>query len=671
MFWSSSHLIKVLVFAALLLPGCALTTPRPSAPAWAIHLKPSYTAPAADIAQLKPRLIQELAVGHYEVGQTSPEQLACLALSELDRGNMRDAAVILSLASYRRIEQSFAAYDYALNSALQVARTVTYGRLDESAYKEYVGKETKTIFHARFDDEIERTAASLGEALKAESAQEDVLRVVMGNLHDEYGAMDALKQRAQANEQDEPEQLAHEDLAQAVRVYLEQQVDNYVADPDTRPFARMAVQYLAKVPVRTFRLAALRVVTEPFEGLVLRATARLHRKEPGLVVGELKSERAETRGVAALTLGVLDDLPSLPALETAHAAESDSYTQLSISFALARLGEKEHLRALQKGLHHADAKIVQHALTLVHWLPPDVEATLRDEELVRVMHGRDLSLVGRFLGVLIMRDISTRRALSQDAINTLVQMSRQMGRSPSDLTIFSRAFASIEQLDRKLVLDAIRKERQPVEPWMERFAHVAQKSDLPLLESLRSSSSFEGDKQVLLVKVASSIPGPEAQAQLERWFREDEGLRNAIAVQLVLRSDVDKARLRALAAEVRGPQNMFFALALGDSAMEAPLRGYLENDDATLRYSATLAVKLFGGPQHAELLRPNINYYDDRYYPGDLELRQLTLGALIDLELNRRRPQNRPVSQPEQSAQPVSESARAPLAPTADSTARP
>lgn len=610
------------------LPACLPAT----LPSWAMHVKPPAVDVQARVERLEPKLIAELESGVYVSSHTAPEQIAVLAVHELERGHPWDAAVLLALASMRREEQADAVARQGETLGVAIAQGIARGNLDETKYVEYVKIEADAFRGARFDDELERVAAKVGAPLREETVRDDLIRVAMGNLHNRHGAQQAFAQRMRQLTTPEPERLARPALADAFLGHL-------VNASMREHLHGTALRYLAWVPLRAFHRAALERVRLVIDHDVLRAGMWVHATEPEWVVSALNHHNPATRGHAAAIIGLADDLARLPELERALENESDDFVRPMIHFALVRLGEHEHLAELIVAAQSSTDLVALQALALLEGLPPDLKATVPLSVLIAAARGQRHPVVG-FTAAMVLCDLGSVKPLDGAALSAVLDTAVELERSElpevrvgADMLV--AAIAGLAQLDRHAVLSAVRQDHAPQRAWLARWAKVAQRSDLPLLDRAIARAKLPGEAMAAIT-VLAAIPGVEAQAQLERWFAEHEGLRPLIAVQLVLRGDVDKQRLARLSAEHDDdPSSTIFDLALAQPTVNARLDHYLRSGDPGERHTAALAIKLFGTPAHALGLWLNAGYHSDRIYPADVRLRQIAISALLDLALNR------------------------------------
>ena len=254
----------LLVGVATAVVGCVGVSQNQPIPSWLVHIRPKPINIQAQTATFEQRLIHEFDSGASYTTATSPEQVAALAIHELERGNPWDAAVLLSIASYRRAQQARDIERSGLEKIVDRATFAGYRVTDRTLLAKFVEEEAGVFGSTVFEDELERVAALLGAAPREESIRRDWQRIAMGNVNDAYAAERTLKQRLQLLQEPKPEWLTHPALAYAYLRRLEMD-----CRADGLHFA--AVRQLAEVPLKAFRLAALRNIRAPFDPRVVVA----------------------------------------------------------------------------------------------------------------------------------------------------------------------------------------------------------------------------------------------------------------------------------------------------------------------------------------------------------------------------------------------------------------
>lgn len=648
--------------ATLLLCSIALTLSACAANIRGVyHVPVPKVGPATALATQEQQLIHELqsdALDHRSM--TTPEELAAMARSELAAGRLWDAGVLTAMASHRYYALARAIEETTSDEGFSRARS-QFNALDRNGYNQLVIAEVKLLAELDFGDQGERLSALLGVPLDPSSVREDFVRVALGNIRNRHQAQEVVTQRIEHLQKPPPEQLSHPRLADAWIAYLvrETQRDDYPSWP---------TRALARTPLASAWRAALDSVRSyAFHDVVL-ATTLLYARSPELVTAALRSPRAETRANAAAALGIVEDLGTLPALEAAYEAETSPRVQLSLHYALARLGEPGHLEQLVQAMGSGDAALRGHALLLGQWLRDDLKKRVPEGPYVRAIADTKLEGGLRELCVVMLGNLGALRPVDESTIDALLQASLEGRDGDPFRDVVGDAFAQIEQLDRTSVLAALRVGQPPVRPWLHRLSKIAEPQDLQLVAKLMASSKRDHTgKRQDIVQVAGAIPGAEAQTLLQRWYLQDKQLRPVIAFTLILRDDVDKDQLWELASKAKDVYSLALRMPLGREDLQPVLRTYLSSHNLEDRAFATRVIGLFGTREQAGLLLSSLNYAADRTYPVEVVLRHLAVASLLDVELNARRgqlpaePAAPAATEPEEKMPPLPPPAEAPL----------
>ncbi len=588
---------------------------------------------ATRVATQEPKLIDELqASSHDHRMLTPPEELAEMARAELIAGRLWDAGVLTAMASHRYYALARAVGETTSDEGFNAARSHFFG-LDRNAYNQLVMAEVQLLVDLDYTEQTSRISALLGVPLDPSNVRDDMVRVALGNLRNRHEADAAVTQRVEHLKKPPPEQLHYPRLAQAWIAYLRRE-----AKSDEYP--SWATRALARTPLASSWHAALEEVrTYVFYDVVL-AAALLHARSPKLVILALGSARPETRANAAVTLGILEDLGALPALEAALSAETDPRAQLSLRYALARLGEPKHLESIVQAMASANAAVRGHALVLGQWMRQDIKARIPEGPYVRAITDAQLEPGLREVCVMMLGNLGALRPLAEPTIEALLAAALDGEDGDPFRDVVGDAFAQIEQLDRGRVLAALRAGKPPLRPWLHRLGQVAQPQDLGVLARLMADSDRgHRGKREDIVQAASAIPGEDAQALLERWYAQDKSLRGVIAFTLILRDDVDKDRLWQLAQSVKDVYSLALRMPLGREELEPVLRTYLASKNLEDRAFATRIIGLFGTREQARLLGGTLTFAANDSYPVEVVLRHLAFASLLDVELNARRAQ--------------------------------
>jgi HEAT repeat protein len=581
-------------------------------------------------------VIAELDSGLYQPARdTSPEQVAVLALHELQLDHFWDAAVLLALASYRRREQAWATLVYGQKEGWEIAEARSDGRIERADYDKFLLGELSVLRAATFDQELSRIAVKVGAPIDAQDAGADVMHVITGNAGDIASTWQTIDERFHTLTAPPPERLLHPQLAAAVRKYLQASVKMYRGSNLGLGLAESASGLLARVPLREFRLASLRRAADWFDATIVRAGLLLYKQSPGAITAALQIDRYPSRSHAAVILGLVADPAHLPALQRGWEAERDLITRLSFAYALFALGEKQHASELEDALRSKEPRVVEHAATLVAWTPFEKRSFASETLLAEILAREDATPLTRLVLIVALRDLSKRQPLNESTLSTVLAAAYALRDHPYALDYISPLIADFEQLNRARVLAAIGALQEPLSPWLARFARVVEASDLPQIERWLDDDKYAA-AHAMLVRAAGEIPAEQAQAALEKWLLEYPTLGDTIALTLILRPNADKQRLVRFVARPDLPASaVSLELGFGSAGAAKRLTNFLRSPELQERVSATLAIKLFGSRQHADGLWENIEYKEARYYPNDLSLRQSSLSALINIELNR------------------------------------
>jgi HEAT repeat protein len=639
------------LLGALVMGGCASNIRG------VFHVPVPKIGPATRVATQETKLIHELKASSPDHrALTPPEELAEMARAELIAGRLWDAGVLTAMASHRYYAMARAVSDTTSDEGFSAARSHFFG-LDRNAYNQLVLAEVQLLAELDYTEQTSRISTLLGVPLDPSNVRDDMVRVALGNLRNRHEADAAVTQRVEHLKKPPPEQLHYPQLAHAWIAYLRREAK-------TDEYPSWATRALARTPLASSWHAALEEVrTYVFYDVVL-AAALLHARSPNLVVLALGSQRPETRANAAVALGILEDLGALPALEAALAAETNPRTQLSLRYALARLGEPKHLEHIVQEMGSADAEVRGHALVLGQWMRQDMKTRIPEGPYVRAISDTKLESGLREVCVMMLGNLGAVRPLAEPTIDALLAAALEGEDGDPFRDVVGDAFAQIAQLDRGRVLEALRSAKPPVRPWLHRLGEVAQPQDLAVLARLMAESDrkHQGKRQDI-VQAASAIPGEEAQALLERWYTQDKNLRGVIAFTLILRDDVNKNRLWELAQKTKDVFSLALRMPLGREDLEPVLRTYLASKNLEDRAFATRIIGLFGTREQARLLSGTLTYWANDSYPVEVVLRHLAFASLLDVELNARRAQVS--SEPPAAQEPATPAPPAPTAPEA------
>jgi hypothetical protein len=286
---------------------------------------------------------------------------------------------------------------------------------------------------------------------------------------------------------------------------------------------------------------------------------------------------------------------------------------------------------------------VERAIVLASNLPGDLSVQL-SEALMREIAQRSTSTeTGIVLAVRTLRNMAAVRPLETASVRAMLEVAKEVRNYAPALDSVSRDIADLTQLDRLTVFAALQNSSEPAEAWLERFMRIAEPKDLPFLDEVMGRCQIIARHRAVepqlrrIVRIAGVIKGSQAQALLQDWYVKYPTERRTIALALALRPDLDRGLLEKMFGQTGQDVNgMFYALASAQPNATQQVAAYLSGVEADDKFTATLAVKLFGQPEHTPWLWQNIGYSSAKYYPNDVTLRQLTLSALLHVGLNRR-----------------------------------
>lgn len=612
---------------------------------------------ATRVPSQEAKLIAELqSGGRNHRTMTPPEELAEMARAELTAGRLWDAGVLTVMASHRYYALARSVGETTSDRGFDYARGQFFG-LDRNLYNQLVVAEVQLLVELDYYDQASRVSTVLGVPLDPANVRDDLVRVALGNLRNRHQAESAVTQRVERLQNPPPEQLHHPRLAEAWIAHLQREVES-----DEYP--QWATRALARTPLAAAWHAALGSVRAHVFFDVVLASALLHARSPDLVLAALRSPRPETRSNAAVALGILEDLGSLPALEAALTAETDARARLSLRYALARLGEPDHLEQIVQAMASKDAALRGQALLLGQWMREDLKRRMPEGPYVRAISDASLAKGLREVCVAMIGNLGALRPLAEPTISALLAAALEGQDGDPFRDVVGDAFAEIDQLDRARVLAALRANQPPVRPWLHRLTRVAQPQDVELLARLMAESDRDHlGKREDIVQAAGSVPGPGAQALLQRWYLDDQNLRGVIAFTLILRDDVDKEQLWQLAQQAKDVYSLALRMPLAREDLEPVLRTYLASKNVEDRAFATRVIGLFGTRDQARLLSGTLTYWDNDSYPVEVVLRHLAFASLLDIELNMRRAQSENVVAPPPAQEPPATPAAPPSAP--------
>jgi hypothetical protein len=614
-----SHLVVAAAMTAVI-AGC-MPQGRGRVPEWAIHIQRPRIDENIDVKQMAPRLIAELKAQWLSPGYVPSEQIAALAIKEIRKGRGFDAAVLLSLASYRYYQQ---VYYVAAVSKYNVP-----GNVNVSTYRHLIEAEIEVLTDIDFDDEL--------NYLNARLDQDDRRMQIL-----EKGRFDIL--RAEASEQAElakqlidkfeatyraPEEDIHYPLL--TQAYLER----LVADTHSEYHSRHAGYYLAMTPLKAFQEAALAHAPQYFHTPICRRLVTRMSEYREVVLRELASPDPKARSNAAIILALRPSAENLGILETAYQKETDPFVRLSFDFALLQ-HEKGTPKTLFDAIDRCETdSLCEHAVHLIQWLPIDQEKAVPLQKVRSIVQDEGASPLARHMSVAIMADLAAAAPLSELDLAAMLRATADQRRHIASLA--TQAVAQMEQLDRPAVLRLL---NGPVGrgALLLRLSNMPDPADLPFLESqLRTIHTQRESEQIALMVAIGSIKGQRAAALLFTGFEQLKSIRYVIAMILIERGDIRFDQLQQLAALDHGAASA--ALKMGARSKDADItaKEVLSKGDLENRVRMIHVVGRFGRKDLLQDIWRLTTYADSAFYPGDAYVRQAAFSVWLWYEISKAR----------------------------------
>jgi hypothetical protein len=602
-------------------------------PDWAKHVKTAAVDGHKTFQQTAGEIQRELGRGQLVDFHLPAEQIAFAALQSLEAGHRVDAALLLSIASYRYRQEAEHTMDLEPDySPEALARTST------SAYFRVLQLERDLYEHLGFGDEL-RVVAKWLRGEDAAEVDPDLMRRLRELFRapsvDEETFREVMRQRLPTADDARPETVEGAALAEAFLARL--RADG--ADK-RKPFLR-AVWAMADTPLPAFQTEALRFALLTMGPRFCSRIADQLGAHRAAVVAMLADTKDATRAVAAVVLGMSPSADQLPALERRWEAERQPIVRLAVAYALARHGRREHVGDLVAALDNCKRDTCLQAMSLLDWLPRDLLAEV-PEGVPAAVAGNDgqiwevrmyaASLLGR-MALEHPLGAQSRAALFAASHGRHVEMSHAA----------LEAIAHDAGLSRAEVLGRLAGPSPDYRPLLARLARVAMTDDLALLARLMPRfAASDGPEAASLVEAASAVPGPEADEQLVVWFDTQPPLRAAITLRLLQRRPSSERSLDHVLTA--GDSRVRLVVRVARSAPDAlrALELALQSPDPDERlFAARLAGTV--GDQHASAaLWQLVNFSDDRFYPADALVRHEAMAALLRIALATHRPPPHP-----------------------------
>ena len=561
---------------------------------------PAAVAPVSTPQQLQ-TLLSELNSPELQPGAAylAPEQIAAMAVAELEQGNPWDAALLLNIATYRYGQQA---------------------RLAERLADRYVG-------HAQvrrvFDKDLLTEAAALRLRLRALPATSGA---PPGTEPATVGAplttTNALNKLGVADEH-----VVHPELAQAFLARL-------LADGDEGGFLGRLL--LETSPLVAFRRAALLRVHEFHPRWLVPDTVSQQAALRDDLIAALRSSRPATRSAAAFVLSGGNDMAAQDALRAALSSEQDPRVMVSLQVALSRLGDDTLLASLEQAAQVTNSEVSGLTLSLMGALPKRLLERTQPAIVSAVLLDKKPPFKVRASAAALLGIVAEARPLPEAQVAALLQVCAEGKAGLADAAC--EALGGLKQLDRARVLQLLSQFPGATAGLYQRWAETAEEADLAALD--QAFETVRSDKKRLqecaaLIRAAGRIASAAATARLSEWYVRVEGgfVALQIAAEWSRRPDVTEPAREGLQARVDVPKRLLLRVAAGDSRAQDDAAALAKRHDFAALYDAAYLAgfRQIPGALSASLLWELARYDDPSVYPADSTVRWAAINALVHI----------------------------------------
>lgn len=561
------------------------------------------------------RVITEMELQYLPRSHLPAEQLAAAAVQNLEVGRASDAALWLSLASYRYTQE----WQRILDSGESPAeRGIRYS----AGYFQLFKAELETYRSLDFRPQLR----ALAKFLRGEQPVDRDVRRRLSELFregpvDEETFAEAVRQKISARQDGPNEDMAAGDVRDA---YL-QHLHLAAAQKRSRVFAARA---LADTPLGPFAFEALRWGLGEFSARFCSLLADQLSPRRTEVSGFLADASSATRANAAVVMGMNPHPDQVPRLEAQLGDEKDSAVRLALAYALVRHGKREHIDELVAALQPCPSAVCDEASTLLDWLPNELKTGLDTKPLARLANDFHQTLTVRLTSTATLGDIAALEPLPPDATEILLSVSEYKNRLLA--SIATRGVAKDKALSHEEVLARLAGPSPAYVALLARLTRVSTAQDLSLLAKLMNDHRGKADPvAVALIDVAAGIPGPEAEALLLTWFEAQVPLRRRIASRLIARPAIQATTVESLNKSSERDVRLLIRLITGAPDALALLQEQLRDPDPDQRLFGIVMAGFAPDAGIKDQLWRLVNFRDDHFYPTDALVRHAAMGSLL------------------------------------------
>jgi hypothetical protein len=613
----------------LLLSGCV----GQGVPNWAMHVQSERYDPDASTDKVAERLGREMTLATLPIGHLAPEQIAAVAIREIEQDHQVDGALWLAMASYRYHQEAFLAMTAGDAGLRNLPPNVR-----RSAYIQLVDAEIERFTSLGFFRELRKLEArAYGQNEIEQALQQQLTTLGKTSEIERESLRDALwqMQPAPAVTSSPTRYLP---LADAFRKRL-------LSDARRESQDENPAEYLARTPIPLLQADALDVAVGYFEPSVCVGLAAGFPALRSTVVAHLFAAGAWARANAAATLGLAPSPETRGALEARLAVETDPHVKLAIAYALVHHGVAEQAIAITSALQVCQKKECTLPVMLAHWLPKATKIEIDAALPARIARGPEFEPRAHMFAAALLGAIGRAKPLDEAAVEALVVASRRRTHF-EDKMVAAPAYDAIGEatvLTREAVLARIGgkpgrsfdQDQLSPGPLLARLAAVSEAEDLPLLGRMMARYGKEdGPEAAEVVKAAFHIPGDAARNKLITWMVTYPNVRPMIVVGLAS-TDYPPDRLERLVAGTDGRAILLVKILQKSPDLMTALGSYLRTGTPADKLAAAELTGLAPLTDAPDGLVALLYFHDTRYYPNDAVLRHAAIQSLVRLALVR------------------------------------
>jgi hypothetical protein len=503
--WSA---VALVIFLSL--SGCVVQHPPAGVPTWAMHVQSSLYDPDASTDKLVHLLEAELRLSILPAVHLAPEQLAAVAIREIEQDHQVDGAFWLAMASYRYHQEAMLSITQGEADLRHLSPHVR-----RSAFIQLVNAEIEHFADLDFLREMRTLELrAYGQSETELALQQQLATLGKTSAIERESLRDALWQMQPAAAVTSSP-TRYPALAESFRQRL-------LADARREKLDQNPADYLARTPIPGLQADALDVAVGPFHPSVCAALAAGFPALRPMVVAHLTAARPETRANAAETLALAPAAETRTALETRLAVETDGRVKLAIAYALVHHGVAEQSVAITSALQACQNKECTLPVMLADLLPTEAKADIDPAAVARIARGSEFPPRAHLFAAGLLRAIGRAKPLDAPAVEALIVAARRRGDFEEKMaaTPAYEAIGEAEVLTRDAVLARITgkqgaspgPDQLSPGPLLARLARVSEAEDLPLLDRLMARfGKVEGPEASLVVEAALHIPGDPAR----------------------------------------------------------------------------------------------------------------------------------------------------------------